>query len=1189
MVKYLLLRKLEAYGFKSFADKTEIDFGEGITVVVGPNGSGKSNISDAIRWALGEQSIKNLRGSKSEDVIFGGSSGRRALGVAEVSLVFDNSDGSLPIDFNEVTITRRVFRSGESEYFLNKSHCRLKDIHELLAGTGLGRDAMPVIGQNKVDEVLNSKPEERRLLFEDAAGITKYKQRKREALRKLEDTEQNLIRVYDIVGEIETQLAPLAESAERTKKYNELHTELVACQVTLLLRKLANAEKMVESASLQQQQLTDEELSASAKIAVDEVSIERLTSAVAEANEKIDLLEQTINEVNTELERMDGKAAVLEERMKQGQQTKSRLAAEMLRIEQQQKELQHQSAGLEESLGAKMQRKADFEESLANEAQEYEQTVSVLRQREAQLDAAQEQTFGHLQEIVSERNRLSTMERDMARLKARQEHIIKEQQQYQLEVSEAEESSSRIAAEKRELEEGVSSINEMVEEQNRARQSIEQELIRLQEAEKGVSRTMQELASRSKVLTSMQHEYEGFGRGIKNVLKSSAPWRAGVCGAVAELIEVPDRYVTAVEIALGGALQHIVVQSDEIAKQAIAFLKMQNSGRATFLPLNTIRPMRPRDTDLKAAMAKGAIGLASNLIHIAPEYKGVAEFLLGRTIIAENIDAAMRIARESGFSVKIVTLEGELLNPGGSMTGGSTHRKEASFLSRHNEIEAISQKITVTKEKLSELNEHIETANAALISTAEQIAKMQVRRQETVVRQAELNVHADKLGLEKQRLSLAVQTLNSELSASRLEYTQFVEKMTAAKNHISSLEDRDSEHKQQVTLWQEEARNLQERKEQLNYQLTESKIEITAVNQEIMAIRHQLEQQKNTGQGIHQERQRLLKEQEENSSQTKLAAEELIQLGSQRIHMHERKQTSEEERGREYESKMTTLTELGRREKELKELRRRHSEVTNRLHEIELITTKYSYELTSCREQLQNNFMLDIKEAEVLSKSGSQEELSALIKRMEGEIAELGPVNPAAIEEYSRVSERYAFLQKQCKDLVDAKEYLVSIITDIDSTMTKQFTAAFAEINDHFVLIFTRLFGGGSAKLVLTQPDNLLETGIDITVEPPGKKQQNLMLLSGGERALTVIALLFAFLAYRPAPFTMVDEIDAPLDEANLERFSQFLRDYSKDTQFIVVTHRKGTMESADVIHGVTMEESGVSRLVSVKLVDKAG
>ncbi|MCE5286638.1 MAG: chromosome segregation protein SMC, partial [Pelosinus sp.] len=951
VVKCLLLRKLEAYGFKSFADKTEIDFGEGITVVVGPNGSGKSNISDAIRWALGEQSIRDLRGTKSEDVIFAGSAGRRALGVAEVSLVFDNSDGSLPLDFNEVTITRRVFRSGESEYFINKSHCRLKDIHELLAGTGLGRDAMPVIGQNKVDEVLNSKPEERRLLFEEAAGITKYKQRKREALRRLDDTKQNLTRVYDIIGEIETQLEPLGQSAQRTKKYNEFHQELVACQVTLLLHKLENAEKMVESAGAQQQLLRDEELAASTKVAVDEAEIERLTASASQATERIDKLEEAINQANTELERMDGKAAVLEERMKQGQLNKGRLAEQMQRIEQQKAELQQKLTGLEISLQAKCQQAALFEGNLAKQEAAYEQNVTLLKARETQLNAAQEQTFGHLQEIVGERNRLSTTERDMVRVKARQDHISKQQQEYQVELARAEENATHIAAESEILAKALCSINEKKQSLVMEQRTIDQEIMVLIAEDKKVSSNLQELTSRSKILSSMQHEYEGFGRGIKTVLKSSAPWRSGVCGAVAELLKVPDKYVTAVEIALGGALQHIVVQRDDIAKEAINFLKRQNSGRATFLPLNTIRPMRPRETDLTAARASGAFGLAKDLVKIAPEYQSVVDFLLGRTVIAENIDAAMKIARDSGFLVKIVTLEGELLNPGGSMTGGSTHRKEASFLSRHNEIEAIAGNIAATKDKLAALNNRMDAAKTARMAAAEQIKQNEAKHQETLVRQAELKVHADKMQVERQRLLLAVQTLSTELNTSRLEYTQFAEKITAVKEHIAVLENRDSAHKQQVNLWQDEAKHLAEAKEKLNNKLTESKIQITALNQEIMAIRQQLQQHQQTSRSIGEERQRIIDEQEENSTQTKLSVEELIQLGSQRIELHARKQASEDTRGKEYESKMSTLTKLQQQEKELREFRRRYNEIQSRLHEIELIITKYSYELNNSQDQ----------------------------------------------------------------------------------------------------------------------------------------------------------------------------------------------------------------------------------------------
>jgi chromosome segregation protein len=1185
----LLLRRLEAYGFKSFADKTELEFGSGITAIVGPNGSGKSNISDAIRWVLGEQSTRNLRSTKMEDVIFAGSSGRRPLGVAEVSIVFDNSDGTLSLDFNEVTITRRVFRSGDSEYFINKSPCRLKDIYELLADTGLGRDAMTVIGQNKVDEVLNSKPEERRLLFEESAGISKYKQRKKDAMRKLDDTTQNLIRVSDITNEIEVQLIPLAESAERTKRYNTLKEELTSCQVTLLLNTLEKSEKMIESANLQSAHLTESEITISTNLNIQEVEKERLTTQLAEVEEQLTSYTTFINQASTDLERIQGKISVLEERIVQGQRNQSRMRDEQTRMEKQIAEFDAKISGITENLADKKILNENLQQILLDKNCLYQNIVVAIQQAEQQLETSKEMTFDFLQEIVGERNKVTTIERDIARIQSRSYNFDQEYQNYSSQLSQTELEYNNLLKEQQLMQETLAQLSNEKKILQLEKQAAEDKLQEILQQEKQCISKLNESKSRLRILSNMQHEYEGFARGIKSVLKSNASWHSGICGAVAQILTVPDQYVTAIEIALGGALQHIITEDSEIAKQAMHFLKTQNLGRATFLPLNTIKPFKPKESEIAASKTKGSLGFGANLVTCEPRYQSVINFLLGRTIIAENIDIALQIAKQYAFSIKIVTLDGEVINPGGSMTGGSTNKRESSFLSRSNEIETIKLNVDNMEQLLLKVEEQLVAAKTAVMDSSKGLTSIQEKSQQIDVRQAEFAVHAERMQYDIKRLTLATVTINDEKTRCIQEEEQLVLALAQTRTNITNLEKRDNQHKEDITIYQKRCKELQDSKEILQTSLTDLKVDITTTQQEINAILANSEQYEQSKELIQNQYQNVLTESNATGEQIVQANEELVETSMKHMQLTEKKINCEQRHKSQYEVKLNVLTTLGQLEKDLKDLRRKHNEIQTRLHESELLATKYNYEISHSLEQLEQQLCLTVEQAKALCRTDDIATISNLVQVLEKELAVLGSVNHAAVEEYIRLQERCDFLKKQYQDLMSAKEYLTSIITEIDKTMSVKFIEAFTKINEFFGDIFARLFGGGQAQLKLADPDDVLSTGIEIIVQPPGKKLQNLVLLSGGERALTVIALLFAFLAYHPAPFIVVDEIDAPLDEANIDRLCEFLRDYAKHTQFIVVTHRKGTMEVANIIHGVTMEQSGISRLVSVKLMDKTG
>ena len=1042
----MILRRLEAYGFKSFADKTEIEFGPGITVVVGPNGSGKSNISDAIRWVLGEQSVRTLRGTKMEDVIFAGSSGRRPLGIAEVSLTFDNSDGTLPLDFNEVIITRRVYRSGDSEYFINKALCRLKDIYELLADTGLGRDAMSVIGQNKVDEILNSKPEDRRLIFEDSAGITKYKQRKKEALRKLEDTTQNLIRVSDITNEIEVQLAPLAESAERTAKYNKLHTELTSCQVTLLLNILEKSEKMVESATMQKDHLSEQELAASSNVSIKETEKIQLTTQLVQVDEELTAYTNSINQADTELERIKGKIALVGERIIHAQRSSDRNTDEQERIKQQKNEIVQKISVVHESLADKNTQAEKLASQLDGKNMSYQNILTEIGITKQQLEFTQGKTLEYVHEVVGERNKIITMERDLGRIHFRKNEIDQEYQDYVTQLNHGKTAHNNIIAEEEVVGTTLATLHNEKNGFIHAKQRIEENLERICQQEKKIVTHVNELNSRFKILTNMQKEYEGFARGIKSVLKSDAIWSQGICGAVAQILTVPDKYVTAIEIALGGALQHIITENAGIAKQAIEFLKTKNLGRATFLPLESIKPSRPREREIAAAKTPGSLGFAASLVSVEPRYRLVIENLLGRTIIAENIDIALRIAKQQEYSVKIVTLGGEVLNPGGSMTGGSTNKRESSFLSRGNTLTAIEQSLEELKTSLALVAEQVSITQSELITINHDLAINEEKRQKSQVRQAEIAVHADKIQLDINRISVAINTSNGERNDCIRDEAQLTEALANTRIIVAQLENRDSEHQQLLTVSQQKFNDLQRAKETLQSSITDAKVELTAVQQEIAGIVASCQQYEQSTEVLVQQLQQLLRENNELAIHILEANQELSATKEQHTALLEQKASTEERRKAQYTVKMSVLTTLQLLEKEIKELRRKSSDLQARLHEIELMATKYSYEVNNSREKLAQQFSLTIEEAKLLRREDSIGNITKLTRELERDIAALGPVNHAALTEYTSLQSRYEFLQKQYQDLVSAKEYLSSIIIDIDKTMSAKFTSAFTKI-----------------------------------------------------------------------------------------------------------------------------------------------
>ncbi len=995
------MKKLEAYGFKSFADRIEVDFDKGITAIVGPNGSGKSNISDAIKWVLGEQNVRNIRGTKAEDVIFAGSETRRPMNVAEVSLYFDN-DGTLPVDFHEVVVTRRLFRTGESEFYINRSRCRLKDIANLFADSGVGHDSMGIISQNKMDEILNARPEEKRLFFEEAAGISKYRSRKKEAMRKLDDTEGNLQRVHDIMGEIENQLEPLRLSAERATKYQELQEAMSRLQLTGMYHQYQELIEKRQAFDRQIQEKKDQEIAANTAVQLIENRRSQLDADVTRLEKSLEELAAKRNEIHGKLESADSRIQVLEERRRQGKANRQR----------HQQQIKEMSAAMTEA------------------------TESIKGLQEAESSAK-------------------------VRQKAAEEEVIAKRQ------------------EAKRLRESLAAIRSQGQKVNQEAQGLEREI--------------QASDSRRQVLERLQSSYEGFGRAVKAVLKSQQPWRQGVCGAVAELLQVPGKYVTALETALGGSLQNIVTRDTDTAKAAIELLKRERLGRATFLPLSSIVVRGNREN--VPAHAKGVLGWANELAGTELQYQKVADFLLGRTLVVDTLDNALALNKAMGQRLRIVTLEGELLSPGGALAGGSQQHKESSFLNRREEISTLAGKL----EKLQE-----------------QLAKLQEKKKSLEMEYGRLDQEAENL---------------SE-TTSRLEMDKAVLEQQALRAREQILL-----RQREIKRYEENAATQQTQLEKMEKELSESLAEISSLMEDCGRYQQDYQQ-------------------------------------------------ADEKHKAVYKQRMDRLAEKKGNDKEVREANSRLQNIQNQLHQVQLSASKVDFELEQCQQELLSQYGLVPERAAEEALDIEPTELKRQTKSLEGEIRSLGVINPNAPQEFADLQKRHAFLSGNAQDLEKAREDLLQLIQEMEVAMTRQFREAFVKINGYFGEIFVKLFGGGQAKIQLTDKENVLEAGVNIMVTIPGKKTQNLAVLSGGERALTVVALLFSFLKYRPAPFSVLDEIDAPLDEANIGRFGKFLKEYAERTQFIMVTHRKGTMEVADTMYGVTIEDAGVSKIISVRLQD---
>ncbi|MFT9599199.1 chromosome segregation protein SMC [Mesobacillus sp.] len=1181
----MFLKRLDVVGFKSFAERISVEFVPGVTAVVGPNGSGKSNITDSIRWVLGEQSAKSLRGAKMEDIIFAGSDSRKPLNFAEVTLTLDNEDQSLPLDYNEVSVTRRVYRSGDSEYLINKQNCRLKDIVDLFMDSGLGREAFSIISQGRVEEILNSKPEDRRTIFEEAAGVLKYKSRKKKAESKLFETQENLNRVTDIIHELEGQVEPLKIQASIAKDYLQQKEELEQIEVALTAFEIEDLHGRWEQLSKQLVHHKEDEIKQSAVLQKKEAEIEKMRDQLAALDESVSDLQNVLLHASEELEKLEGRREVLKERKKNASQNKGQLEKNI-------EELTSSVALLEK-------KKAEYEESVVALSGEASALQKDLQEKQEQLKLYSEDVELKIDSIKSDYIEVLN---EQAGAKNEKIYIEQQLQQQAAKGSKLDNENDRfvsirdeINGKKAEIEKKVVSSQQELEEQARIYFEEQKKLESLRNNYDKQEKTLyqayqylQQAKSKKEMLEEMEEDYSGFFQGVKEVLKARDTRLQGIEGAIAELIHVPKQYETAIETALGGAMQHIVVQSEENARAAIQFLKQKSFGRATFLPLSIIKGKYLASSQLALLSGNSAyIGTAADLIQFDQKYAEVVKSLLGNVVIARDLKGANEIAKMLQYRSRIVTLDGDVVNPGGSMTGGAVKQKSSSLLSRKGELEELTNKLADMEEKTRLLESKVKSLKAETQASEARLEELRKTGEELRFKQQSLKGDLREVELEQKNI-------NERLSVYDSEKTQLDSDKEKLESRLVELEGLLAKYREDLIQFDKEIERLTElknsnstSKDTLISEISDLKISLASKKEQLSHVKEKLDS--------------AVLQAEEQSRKLEILKEDLSLLSSEMTDSSSGETQLEEAAKRKLQDKNETLRLISSRrnerlelqnrledqELESKELRRLLKGINEVLKDEEVKLNRLDVELENKLAHLREEYLLSFEAAkEQYPLTIPADEARRRVKLIKMAIEELGTVNLGAIEEYERVSERYEFLLEQRNDLQEAKDTLFLVIEEMDHEMKKRFEKTFTAIRSHFESVFQALFGGGRADLRLTQPEDLLNTGVEIVAQPPGKKLQNLGLLSGGERALTAIALLFSILKVRPVPFCILDEVEAALDEANVYRFAQYLKKYRDETQFIVITHRKGTMEEADVLYGVTMQESGVSKLVSVRLED---
>lgn len=1178
----MYFKRIEMHGFKSFAEPVVIDFHEGVTCIVGPNGSGKSNISDAIRWVLGEQSPKMLRGGKMEEVIFAGTASRKSRGMAEVTLVIDNSTGILDIDYNEVAITRRMYRSGESEYLINNNQCRLRDIKELIMDTGIGVDGYSIIGQGKIADIVSNKPESRREIFEEAAGVVMYKSKKAEAERKLEASNANLERVSDIVSEIEGRIDGLREDSAKAKEYLELRERYQDLEINITLKNIEKLETANDSIRGDARELT-------ASIEMLGTRKQTLDGEISEERQKNERLEQLGNESNSaliakidELNQITNKSQLDGERLRAMERDAARINGEIAELESKLETEQENGETLSQKQEEIRVRLTNEEQRLQEKIQGYNEiTARVLAQSE-QVEEQRNEMFSLHSRAVSKRSEAASMESYRTSLQKRKEQLLaegaeQEQSTRAFEADQKKDLAEQEAAAAR-AQRIASAMEQLKQERADLMRVISEEAKKLDDTRIRVS----QLAARKKTIEEMEHNYEGYNGAVRFVMKAGMP---GIEGVVGDLMKAPAGYETALETALGGAMQNIVCQKDGHAKEAIRSLKANKAGRLTFLPMESVKgggvtvPGQVRQH-------AGYLGIGAELAEFAPQYQGIFNYLLGRVAVVDNMDSAIALSKIAGNGIRFVTLDGEIINAGGAITGGRYKNASANLLARKSEIAALA--------------EQVETLQQAY-------QKGMHQNQERQARQEEISDQLQKMEEERRQKELEISALQAKIAAQRQNFRDVEQAGTKREKELLSIEHDSADMEKMLDELLREIERSEVGHREAETQLTQTmqalellKTEAAEASEEITKARIAKQDQENQFSASEELLRRVCAAAEELRGQI---AERETRLADMDKEKHEilfsadnseelfQKCSSEKAELEDYIARLNTekaslTAALNAKTDEQAALGETLRTYQDQKYQQEIRLAKNETQLDTLKEKLWDEFEISYAQAVTFKKEEFVMSTATKESReIKNRIRELGDVNVGAIKEYEQVSERYGFLTEQRADILEAMQELQTIIGDMDRTIRTKFKENFDQVVIHFEEIFKELFGGGQAELRLDDENHPLEAGIEIIAQPPGKKLQNINLMSGGEKTMTAIALMFAVLKTKPTPFCILDEVEAALDDANIDRFANYLKNFH-EIQFAVVTHQKATMEHADVLYGVTMPEQGISKVISLRLGD---
>ncbi len=1182
----MYLKSIEVQGFKSFANKIVFRFDNGITAIVGPNGSGKSNVADAVRWVLGEQSAKQLRGGSMQDVIFAGTEMRKPLGFASVSITLDNSDHQLPVSYDEVTVTRRVYRSGESEYLLNGVQVRLKDINEIFYDTGIGKEGYSIIGQGQIDKILSGKPEDRRELFDEAVGIVKFKRRKTTARKKLEAERQNLARVEDILTELTRQLGPLERQAESAKIYLQKREELKRCDIRLFLldfdrireelEEIGGKQQIAQAQLLEVQAEYDgareEYESQEAQIERLEADIQKKSAQISEGQlrrqqfeNQIELLHEQINTARTSDEHLQSRIASL------GRQIED--------YDRQEKEALGELKALREKLEIV---KAD--EAAASET--VEKLKNEVRALEQKVEKGKSDIIGLLNQRASIKARIQRQDTLLEQNQVRKASLAGEALQLKSENARQETARQEVLTEYEAIGRHISELNEKSELAGEQLTAAQQELRDLNQRTEQEQTEYHRESSRLESLRNIAERYDGYGSSIRKVMERKKQ-EPGLIGVVADIIQVEKKYEVAIETALGSSIQNIVTEDEETAKRQIEFLKKNKLGRATFLPLSGIRD-RGAFSKSQELKEPEVVALASDLVKTDPQYSALARYLLGKTVVVDQIDHAIALARKYRHSLRIVTLDGELFSPGGSMSGGA-FKNSSNLLGRRREIEELEKQVAQRAALLEKLQDEIETCRDRRSALREEIVGLKEELQQQYLSQNTAKLRLDELD-EKQGSSFGeFERVRQEITEIEELIREIGEGRRQEQESLSASEKTEKDTEQEIASAQAQLAQLRGREEAASARMEEVRLNSSRLDQNEQFIRQNISR-------IRQEKERLKEERRQFENEVQEAAGSIEEKNDQ---IRRIRKTLEGADGAE-ENLKQEMSVLAREKEEKNELHKQffkmREEISERMNLLDRETFRLNAQIEKLNEQKdrQVNYMweeyaLTVGAARELREEGvfSAASLKKSISALKNEIRELGNVNVNAIEDYKELSERHRFLSAQHDDLQKAEDALVKIIEELDAGMRAQFKERFARIRKEFDTAFKQLFGGGKGTLELVEDEDVLEAGIRIIAQPPGKKLQNMMQLSGGEKSLTAIALLFAIQNMKPSPFCLLDEIEAALDENNVERYAEYLHKLTKNTQFIIITHRRGTMNAADRMYGITMQEKGVSALVSVNMIDE--